>query len=219
MSWTIGREKILTAGEITKCLTTLRRLEARGPHERCALALFRLTVGCGLRASEACGLEMRDVRTDSEAPHLIVRSALAKNGKARTVPLDWDAGTLRDIAAWEKSRLDEGARPYSPFLIVTRPPHYGRRLNRQTARRRWVTIVRRALGQARAARATIHHGRHSAATHYLAAGYSPAEVRDMLGHSSLAVTDVYVAAVAALGRQPKAVFLESPAPTPPARAV
>ncbi|MCK4342132.1 MAG: tyrosine-type recombinase/integrase [Phycisphaerae bacterium] len=39
---------------------------------------------------------------------------------------------------------------------------------------------------------TIHHGRHSAVSHWLAAGRTLAEVRDAAGHANVAITSVYL---------------------------
>ena len=38
---------------------------------------------------------------------------------------------------------------------------------------------------------TIHDGRHTCASHLLAAGWALPMVRDMLGHASIATTSVY----------------------------
>ena len=50
-------------------------------------------------------LQVGDVRVDAARPHLWIRRGTAKGGRARTVSLKWDAGTLADIAGWKAARL------------------------------------------------------------------------------------------------------------------
>ena len=42
-------------------------------------------------------------------PHIRIRLDVGKGHKGRTVPLWWDAGTLRDLAAWKSQRETHGA--------------------------------------------------------------------------------------------------------------
>ncbi len=48
------------------------------------------------------------------------------------------------------------------------------------------------LGAQRSRQVTIHHGRHTFVSHALAGGRNLAEVRDAAGHSSVAVTSIYL---------------------------
>jgi integrase len=66
--------------------------------------IFRLACCCGLRVSEIAQLRLGDVQLDSLRPHIRIRAAIAKCGRARRVPLWWDAGTLSDITAVSVSR-------------------------------------------------------------------------------------------------------------------
>lgn len=70
----------------------------------------------------------------------------------------------------------------------------GNRLHRFAARARFLTACK-ALGPERVNRLTIHDGRHTAISHWIAARILLAQVRDAAGHSSIAVTSIYTHAL------------------------
>lgn len=181
---------MLTLAEIRVVLDDLRRQRTtrRG---RLRDVLFRLATCCGLRVSEIAGLTLGDARLDEERPHLRIRAATAKGGRARCVPLTYDAGTLAPLRAWRDERRSDGAGPDDPFLGALRRDRRGLPLSRGELRRQWIRCCA-VLGAERCGRLTIHHGRHSCATHLLAAGVPLPNVRDMLGHSNVSVTSVYL---------------------------
>ncbi len=106
------------------------------------------------------------------------------------VPLWWDAGTLADLESWKAEREREGAGPGDLFVCSQSLGSFGKQLNRQNARVRYISTCR-VLGSQRQAEITIHHGRHSFVSHALAAGRTLAEVRDAAGHSSVGTTSIY----------------------------
>lgn len=141
-------------------------------------ALLELVYGAGLRISEAVGLRLDELSLDTAA--LVVTG---KRGKTRWAPLP------TETTAWIERYLSD-ARPRlvrrpMPELIVS---DRGKALLRQTA----YAICRR---HARAAGigddVGPHTLRHSFAVHLLRGGADLRAVQELLGHESIATTQVY----------------------------
>jgi integrase len=113
--------KILSRRELAAVLNDLKRKAPRSKNTRLNLALFRLACCCGLRNSEIAKLRVGDVRTELARPHIRIRNGASKGGRPRIVPLWWDAGTLKDLAAWKAERLRAGAEYDEPFLASLIP--------------------------------------------------------------------------------------------------
>lgn len=184
--WEVDSTKILTRTEMSVVLDDLRGKAGLSRHHHLYLIIFRLSACCGLRASEIAGLTAADVRTGIGRPHIIVRAEIAKGGRARRVPLWWDAQTLEDLTAW-KATLQG---PDSLFVSSSRGKASGGPLSRQTIRDRFLGACR-VLGKDRLAGLTVHHGRHSFISHALAGQRTLAEVRNAAGHSTIATTSIY----------------------------
>lgn len=142
-------------------------------------ALLEVLYSCGLRRAEICRLDRRDLDPRSRTLRL-----LGKGSKERIVPIgsvalaavdDWLG--LRDRLA--RSDVSEDA------LFLRRD---GDRLDGDTLYR----MVRRRIGRvSEQATRSPHVLRHSFATHMLENGAGLREVAEMLGHASLATTQVY----------------------------
>ncbi len=142
------------------------------------LALVEVLYSSGLRVSEACALRLTDV--DRERRSLTV---LGKGGKQRTVPLGVPA--LRALDAWLRARPDF-AKAGSPDTVFL--GERGGALDPRVARR----VVHAATGAAGHAAETGPHGlRHAMATHLIEGGADLRSVQEMLGHSSVATTQIY----------------------------
>jgi integrase len=127
-------------------------------------------------------------------PHLRIRRGAAKGGRARTVPLWWDAGTLEDLTAWKADRVADGGQSDAPLVASLQQGRESRYFSRHTLRKRFRTACK-VLGPERLASLTIHHGRHTYISHALAGGRTLAEVRDAAGHANVTVTSGYLHAV------------------------
>ena len=141
-------------------------------------AVMALLYGSGLRISEALGLKRRDVPAPGEGDVLVVTG---KGNKTRMVPVLQNVLTLiQDYAAMcpyplpSEGPVFVGARggPLSPRII-------------QLAMAR----LRGALGLPDSA--TPHALRHSFATHLLSRGGDIRSIQELLGHASLATTQIY----------------------------
>lgn len=159
--------------------------------------IFRLSCCCGLRRCEIHGLNLGDVNCSGARPFVHVRPETSKASssgkrKGRKVPLWWDRGTLEHLKEWQEWRFQHGGSIHSPFLIVSKPGQAADgRLALKSLQKRFKTAIK-TLGKARQAQLSIHDGRHSFASHSLAAGRSLAEVRDALGHSNISITSIYL---------------------------
>ena len=191
ITWSIDQTKILTRRELGTVIARLQKRAATSVNARQTLAIMRLSCCCGLRVSEIAQLGLGDVRVGVDRPHLRIRREIAKGQRARTVPLWWDAGTLGDISAWKSERKTQGAAGDDLFVCSLMAHRRDQSLSRHALRLRFQRACN-VLGHQRSRHVTIHHGRHTFISHTLAGGRSLAEVRDAAGHSSVAITSVYL---------------------------
>lgn len=186
----IEQTQILTRGELARVLAHGRQQARRSANAWRNLLVVRLACCCGLRVSEIAGLQLDDVVVEVARPHLRLRHG-TKGGRARVVPLWWDAGTLADLTAWKAERVKQGASGLDPYICSVQAHRWGQALQRHALRRRFLSACW-VLGRERARTLTIHHGRHTFISHALAGGRSLAEVQAAAGHSNVAVTSAYL---------------------------
>ncbi|MEU4778410.1 tyrosine recombinase XerC [Micromonospora sp. NPDC023633] len=141
-------------------------------------ALLELLYGTGVRISEACGLDVADV----DHARRVVR-VFGKGGRERAVP--YGVPAQRALDEWLCHGRPALAAPHSrdALLLGAR----GGRLNPTTARR----VVSGYADAAGLPPVSPHGLRHSAATHLLEGGADLRAVQELLGHSSLASTQIY----------------------------
>ncbi|HMS53915.1 MAG TPA: tyrosine-type recombinase/integrase [Fimbriimonadaceae bacterium] len=155
----------------------LGALEPSNPSELRDRALLELVYGCGLRVSEAVGLATGQVDLIEGTVTVI-----GKREKTRSLPVP--DGTLQWLRRYaEESRPSLVKSPRSEFVISDN----GKALHRSTAYRLVATLSRRAglkqIGP--------HVLRHSYAVHLLQGGADLRAVQELLGHESIATTQVY----------------------------
>jgi integrase/recombinase XerC len=141
--------------------------------------IVELLYATGIRVSELCGLDIDDVDTG----HRLLR-VLGKGNKQRTVPFGEPA--LDALRAWlGDGRPALATAESGPALLLGAR---GGRLNARQAR----TVVHQTVAAVDGAHDIGPHGlRHSAATHLLEGGADLRVVQELLGHSSLATTQLY----------------------------
>jgi integrase/recombinase XerC len=140
-------------------------------------ALFELTYSCGLRVSEATGLDLDSL--DAAGGELRV---LGKGAKTRVVPVG--SAALAAVAAWLPVRA-RMAPPAERALFVSRR---GRRMGPREVQRR---MKRWAAAAGLAVDVHPHMLRHSFASHVLQSSGDLRAVQEMLGHASISSTQVY----------------------------
>lgn len=160
----------------------LSALPARTPAERRDRALLELLYGSGLRLSEALGLDLSAIDWGSRTVRV-----LGKGDKERIVPFGAHVkvallGMLRDRRG--KPAPAKTAAGDEPLFLGPS----GRRLSPRTVQR----AVSAALAEtAKATGVSPHALRHSFASHLLDAGAELRAIQELLGHASLASTQVY----------------------------
>ena len=141
-------------------------------------AILEVLYGCGLRASELCGLDVRAGQLDEG-----LLRVFGKGDKERVVPL---LGAALDAL---EAYLDRGRgalvgrRPCDAVFLNVR----GGRLSRQSVH----TIVERYGRVADIEGLHPHTLRHSFATHLLEGGADLRVVQELLGHANIATTQLY----------------------------
>jgi integrase/recombinase XerD len=142
-------------------------------------SLLETLYAAGLRVSEATGLDVDDL--DLEDATL---RAFGKGAKERLLPVGRSA--RRALEAWLVRGRPQLSRPRSgPALFLNAQ---GSRLTRQGC---WKILQRHARHAGLEAHVSPHVLRHSFATHLLAGGADIRSVQELLGHASLATTQVY----------------------------
>jgi site-specific recombinase XerD len=170
--------------------------DARAPWPLRDRALVITLAGTGVRASELCGLRVGDV-SGGESPSLRVHG---KGGKTRVVPLSPAVvSVLGEYAADRADRFagaadgedgpppGRGERPDDPLFVTYRGTPLTRGALKQYVYR-WLLRagVPRPEGEA------VHAFRHTFATGLINNGADLASVRQLLGHSSIASTQIYL---------------------------
>jgi integrase/recombinase XerD len=168
--------QVLTRDEIARLLAVPSGTQPAALRDR---ALLELMYACGLRASEAIDLDVRDV--DLKAGVLRARG---KGAKERIVPIGREA-IVAMRAYLEHARPVLTAGPEEPRLFVNQR---GSGLTRQG-------LYKIVQGHARTAgldgRMSPHTLRHTFATHLLAGGCDLRSLQEMLGHADVATTQIY----------------------------
>jgi integrase/recombinase XerD len=167
---------VLSRDEVARLLSQPRGSDPLALRDR---ALLETMYACGLRASEAVGLDLGDV--DLEEGLLCARG---KGSKERIVPIGSKAVTAL-LAYRRGGRAELLSEKSESRLFVNRR---GGGLTRQG-------LYKIVQGHARRAgledRMSPHTLRHSFATHLLAGGCDLRSLQEMLGHADLATTQVY----------------------------
>ncbi|HEY6313687.1 MAG TPA: site-specific tyrosine recombinase XerD [Streptosporangiaceae bacterium] len=146
-------------------------------------ALLEFLYGTGARISEATGLDVDELRLDDDP---VVRLA-GKGGKQRVVPVgSYAVRALEAYLVRARPALAAASRRVSVTPAVFLNARGGR-LTRQGA---W-GILHAAAERARLAEVSPHTLRHSFATHMLDGGADIRVVQELLGHASVATTQIY----------------------------
>ena len=151
--------------------------ESDGPQARRDRAIVELLYATGIRVSELCGLDIDEV----DRQRRVVR-VLGKGRKERTVPYGIPAAEA--IESWLAVR-SVWVTPESEAALFLGAR--GKRIDPRVAR----ALVYKVFGDDEGHRIGPHGLRHTAATHLLEGGADLRAVQELLGHSSLATTQIY----------------------------
>lgn len=169
--------EVLSVEEIDRIISGIDLSEKEGQRNR---AIIEMLYSCGLRVSELCNLLISDIWRDEGFVKV-----MGKGRKERFVPISGRA--LRELSLWEECRCHINIRPGNKdyvFLSFKR----GRKLSRIT-----VFHIVKVLAENAGITKEIspHTFRHSFATHLLEGGANLRAIQEMLGHESIATTEIY----------------------------
>ena len=169
---------VADAGLAMDALAT-RVAEEDGPLSKRDCAMVEVLYASGARVSELCGLDLQDIDYERNTIRVI-----GKGNKERTIPLGNPA--MRALDAWLKEGRPSLAGDKSDRAVFLGAR--GKRIDQRTVR----TVVYQALEALEGAvKLGPHALRHSAATHLLEGGADLRTVQEILGHASLATTQIY----------------------------
>jgi len=175
-----GRLRWLTREE-AESLIEAARIPSRNGHPSNHLADFiLLALHTGCRSSELLGLEWN--RVDLHNNLILLEAEHTKSGKRRSVPINADAR----VALLNRARYRSENCPDSPWVFVHSNPRLkgGRVLS---VKRGFATACKRAG----IVDCTPHTLRHTCASWLVMEGRSLMEIRDILGHSTIKMTERY----------------------------
>ena len=162
--------RVLSAGEVGALLDVAAPATAL---DRRDLAVLELLYAAGLRVSELCGLDRGDIDLRGRTV-----TVLGKGGKQRRVPDPRRRGSVPCGPGSRTGATTCDGPPEAAFV--------NRRGDRLGPR-----DVRRILDRRAASPTHPHALRHTYATHLLDGGADLRVVQELLGHASLATTQIY----------------------------
>jgi len=173
--------QVLGTGQVVALLDSAAQRAAEGddPVGPRDVAILELLYATGIRVSELCGLDVDDIDDGRRTVRVF-----GKGAKERTVP--YGAPAQSAIDGWLAGPRAALARAESgPALFLGRR---GRRIDQRAVR----TLVHEHLASVEDAPDLGPHGlRHTAATHLLEGGADLRSVQELLGHATLATTQIY----------------------------
>jgi len=170
--------------DIADAKTAMDSLATRASEEETPIslrdvAMVELLYATGARVAELCGLDVSDIDYDRQTIRV-----LGKGNKERSIPLGNPA--MKALNVWLKEGRDSIKNSLSSNAVFLGAR--GKRIDQRTVR----TVVYNALQAIEGIeRMGPHALRHSAATHLLEGGADLRTVQEILGHASLATTQIY----------------------------
>ena len=170
--------------DIAHAKTAMDSLATRASEEETPIslrdvAMVELLYATGARVAELCGLDLSDIDYDRQTIRV-----LGKGNKERTIPLGNPA--MKALNVWLKEGRDSIKNSLSGNAVFLGAR--GKRIDQRTVR----TVVYNALQAIEGIeRMGPHALRHSAATHLLEGCADLRTVQEILGHASLATTQIY----------------------------
>jgi integrase/recombinase XerD len=143
--------------------------------------MLELLYATGCRVSEIANMKMADMHLDES--YCLCRG---KGDKERLVPLNARAvAAVRLYLEQERGKLEAKRGTTADWVLLS---YRGHRLRRE---RIWELLKKYAKRVGSPPEISPHTFRHSFATHLLAGGADLRQVQEMLGHASIATTQIY----------------------------
>ncbi len=183
--WTVTKDMFLTKDEVQKLYSKLddardlSLLRGRWHVYVRDCYIIKSLLETGLRVSELCDLKVGDFKGNS----LIVRNG--KGGKRRTIILAKSTQKMiQEFLGLKKERLNEPCEPDSPMFYSEKKTKYEPRGIRRRVKY-WFSK------SGFSGDLSCHSCRHTYVSHMIAEGIDLPTIRNNVGHSSLAITDLY----------------------------
>ena len=168
---------VLTLAEIDAIMDAIDTSMLEGQRNR---AMIELLYSCGLRVTELCNLRMSDLYLSEE-----YIKVTGKGNKQRLVPISERAISELDYYFYDRERIK--IKPgYEDYVFISE--RRGRPLSRITVF--WIIkglVLHAGINKT----VSPHTFRHSFATHLLEGGANLRIIQAMLGHESIATTEIY----------------------------
>lgn len=168
--------EVLTVEEIDRIIDMVDMSKNEGQRNR---AILETLYSCGLRVSELCNLKLSDLYLDEG-----FIKVEGKGSKQRLVPISQRA--IQEINWWLEDRIGGKIKEgYEDFVFLAR---WGKNISRIM-----VFHLIKELAEKAGIKKTIspHTFRHSFATHLLEGGANLRAIQAMMGHESIATTEIY----------------------------
>lgn len=168
---------VLTIQEIDDMINAIDLSKKEGQRNR---AIIEVLYSCGLRVSELCGLRMSDLYRDE----LFIRIT-GKGDKERLVPISQRA--MAELDAYFVDRSFICIKPgFEDYVFISE------RLKKPLSRIMVFHMIKQYAAEAGIRKSISPHTfRHSFATHLLEGGANLRAIQAMLGHESIATTEIY----------------------------
>ena len=164
---------VLSVDEVAAVIATADTTTWMGLRDK---ALLEVLYGCGLRVSEAINLKISNLYIEDSFVRIV-----GKGNKERIVPIGEMA--IGAVLAYLENRPAEFSGVDELFLN-----RYGKALSRVSA---FNTVKKMTLAAGVNKSVSPHTLRHSFATHLIENGADLRVVQEMLGHESVATTEIY----------------------------
>lgn len=168
--------EVLTVEEIDRIIDMVDMSKNEGQRNR---AMLETLYSCGLRVSELCNLKLSDLYFDEG-----FIKVEGKGSKQRLVPISQRA--IQEIKWWLEDRIGGKIKEgYEDYVFLAR---WGKNISRIM-----VFHLIKELAEKAGIKKTIspHTFRHSFATHLLEGGANLRAIQAMMGHESIATTEIY----------------------------
>lgn len=170
--------EVLTVGEIDSLISCIDTSKPEGLRNR---TIIETIYGCGLRVSELCNLRLSDLYLNEGFMTIV-----GKGNKQRMVPMsDISVDLIRQYTATDRADITVAPGEENMVFLNRR----GHRLSRVM-----IYYIIKELAAMAGIRKNIspHTLRHSFATHLLEGGANLRAIQQMLGHESIATTEIYL---------------------------
>ena len=167
-----GRIRWLNRGEAQALMAAASKLQK----SQYLADLIRLALHTGMRREEMLGLEWR--RVNLQADLIYLEASHTKAGTRRSVPINREARA----ALLNRARFKAVHCPNTPWVFCHKTGERIRDIKNGFARARWAAGI---------SDFRFHDLRHTCAAWLVTAGVPLAEVRDILGHASIQMTERY----------------------------